>query len=185
MSVDYRELQELQKRMQNFIDHGADELCRDCTNELTARLYRTVVRRTPQYKGSEKYPAPKTVNVKIRGADGKLRKRTFLSAEGVRIKHGGTLKRGWNVSFEGGGVKKNGNTYERVLSNPVYYASYVEYGHRQEPGRFVPQIGRRLKDAWVPGQHFVKKSEQDIQKIAPALIQKKLDEKMKEMLNGS
>lgn len=34
------------------------------------------------------------------------------------------------------------------------HAPHVEYGHRQTPGRYVPAIGKRLKESFVPGQHF-------------------------------
>lgn len=37
---------------------------------------------------------------------------------------------------------ENGNTV--VVGSAVEYAPYVELGHRQEPGRYVPAIGRRL-----------------------------------------
>lgn len=50
----------------------------------------------------------------------------------------------------------------------VYYAPYVEYGHSQQPGRFVPgawaggrfvyqpgaSTGMVLKASWVEGRHF-------------------------------
>ena len=35
------------------------------------------------------------------------------------------------------------------------YAPHVEYGHRQTPGRYVPAIGRRLVNSYVPGQHYL------------------------------
>ena len=59
-------------------------------------------------------------------------------------KTGGTLRRGWVVSR----VKKTGNYYAITVSNSVLYAMYVEYGHRQEPGRYVPAINARLKASW-------------------------------------
>ena len=35
------------------------------------------------------------------------------------------------------------------------YAPHVEFGHRQQPGRYVPAIGKRLKASYVEGQHFL------------------------------
>lgn len=35
------------------------------------------------------------------------------------------------------------------MFNPIEYAQYYEYGHRQTPGRYVPQIGKRLKAQFV------------------------------------
>lgn len=38
------------------------------------------------------------------------------------------------------------------------YARHVEFGHRQQPGRYVPAIGKRLKRSWVPGQAYLKRN---------------------------
>ena len=37
----------------------------------------------------------------------------------------------------------------------VKYAPYVEHGHRQTPGRFVPAIGKRLVRDFVPGKPYL------------------------------
>lgn len=34
------------------------------------------------------------------------------------------------------------------------YAPHVEYGHRQNVGKYVPTLGKRLKAPYVQGQHF-------------------------------
>lgn len=41
-----------------------------------------------------------------------------------------------------------------TIGTSVYYAPYVEFGHSQEPGRYVPAIGKRLVASYVPGKHF-------------------------------
>ena len=41
------------------------------------------------------------------------------------------------------------------VGTPVYYAPYVEFGHHQQPGRFVPAIGKRLVAEYVPGKPFI------------------------------
>ena len=66
--------------------------------------------------------------------------------------------------------------YSVTVTNPVYYASYVEYGHRQTPGRYVPAIGKRLVKNWVEGQHFLKLSEEELREIAPEMLEKLLNE---------
>lgn len=38
------------------------------------------------------------------------------------------------------------------------YAPHVEFGHRQEPGRYVPAIGKQLKASYVEGQYFLKRN---------------------------
>jgi len=182
---------ELQKQIEKLNDklEGAqvEEFNQALAKELAARLLRKVVKRTPigkkptveQLGGAE---AKKTIRVK--GSIGKSK--TFLSREGAILQThwsgyaGGTLRRGWTVRNEN--VTKSGNAYEIEIVNPVSYASYVEYGHRQEPGRFVPAIGRRLKKAWVPGKFMLAKSEKEIQQQAPKAIEKKLKNMLEEVL---
>ena len=43
-----------------------------------------------------------------------------------------------------------------LVGTNVEYAPYVELGHRQQPGRFVPKIKKRLVRAWVPGKPFLR-----------------------------
>lgn len=38
----------------------------------------------------------------------------------------------------------------------VYYAPYVELGHSQQPGRFVPKLKKRLKAAWVNAKPYLR-----------------------------
>ena len=45
---------------------------------------------------------------------------------------------------------------EIVIGTNVEYAAAVELGHRQEVGRYVPAIGKRLVNAHVPGKPFLK-----------------------------
>lgn len=67
-------------------------------------------------------------------------------------KKGGTLQRGWRA----GTPAKRKDQYRGAVYNPTNYAGYVEDGHRQTPGRFVPAIGKRLVKSWVPGQHMLR-----------------------------
>ena len=42
------------------------------------------------------------------------------------------------------------------IGTNVEYAPYVEYGHKQEVGRYVPAIGKRLVKPHVPAKPFLK-----------------------------
>lgn len=116
----------------------------DCAKELAARLLAKVIKRTPTGDYSQ-----------------------LVIPSG---KVGGTLKRGWTASE----VYKDGSYYKVDVTNAVEYASYVEYGHRQEPGRFVPAIGKRLKRSWVKGQFMMTISENELQTIAPKVLEEKI-----------
>ena len=89
----------------------------------------------------------------------------------------GNLQKGWTV----GQIQKMGDTYVIEVINPVNYAQYVEYGHRQEPGRFVPAIGKRLKADWVNGQFMMTISAQEIQNVTPKVLEAKLKKKLGEV----
>ena len=61
-----------------------------------------------------------------------------------------------------------GDTYVIEITNPVEYASYVEYGHRT-----VNHKG------WVQGHFMLTISEQQLQSQAPAILEKKLTNYLK------
>ena len=48
-----------------------------------------------------------------------------------------------------------------VVGTNVSYAPPVELGHHQQPGRYVPAIGKRLKRSWVPGKPFIRPAAED------------------------
>ena len=43
-----------------------------------------------------------------------------------------------------------------LVGTNVEYAPYVELGHHQEVGRYVPAIGKRLVNDWVPPKAFLR-----------------------------
>ena len=49
-----------------------------------------------------------------------------------------------------------GSEQKVVGGTLVNYAPYVELGHHQQPGRYVPKIGKRLVRSWVPGKPFLR-----------------------------
>lgn len=59
------------------------------------------------------------------------------------------------------GNLRNSITHQRegddteLIATAVTYAPYVEIGHHQEPGRYVPAIGKRLVASYVPGKPYM------------------------------
>lgn len=43
-----------------------------------------------------------------------------------------------------------------AIGTDTDYAIYVELGHHQEPGRYVPAIGKRLVASWVAPRPFLR-----------------------------
>ncbi len=153
---DIKGLKELQKQLNKIQQNQIEAFVDACAKELAARLLAKVIKRTPvgQY--------PKSSG-----------------------KKGGTLHRGWTSKTydEAKSGKKAsakayadsltihhyGNTLVIEIVNPVEYASYVEFGHRTANHK-----------GWVPGKFMLTTSEQEIQNIAP----KVLEDKIKKLLGG-
>lgn len=107
--VDYKQLQDLQKKIEKLQKADLHKFCEAVSKELAARLLAKVIKRTPvgQY--------PKSTG-----------------------KVGGTLRRGWTGEKQQNAtayamslpVEQAGDTYTIKIVNPVEYASFVEFGHR-------------------------------------------------------
>lgn len=104
----------------------------------------------------------------------------------------GDLRRGWTGGTEtepmtyiksNKKVTKDGDTYKITLSNGVHYASYVEYGHTQEVGRYVPQIGKRLVNPWVHGQFMARNAVTSTKSQFITIGNKELERFLKEKLD--
>ena len=163
LKFDKKELEKLQKQLEELEKGKArDKFFEDCAKEMAARLLSLVKPKTP-----------------VGVYDDPSRK-------------GGTLRRGWtggkNTDAEAFArslkVEKSGKTYTITVENNVEYAPYVEYGHRQTPGRYVPAIGKRLKEGYVSGKHMLEISEQELEALAPKILQDKLEKFLKGVLNG-
>lgn len=60
--------------------------------------------------------------------------------------------------------------------------AYVEHGHRQTPGRFVPELGKQLKQSWIPGKRMLTIAEQEIQEIALRVLENKIKKFLSECM---
>lgn len=168
------EMKKLQKQL-NKIQQGNIEAFIDaCAKELAARLLAKVIKRTPVGNYS------KEIEV-VAKRDSKHHKKgdTYTKKVNPSGKKGGTLRRGWtsktHEEAESGGkanakayadsltIHHYGNTLVIEIVNPVEYASYVEYGHRTANHK-----------GWVQGRFMLTISEQEIQNIAPKVLESKI-----------
>lgn len=177
-SFSLAEMKKLQKQLNKIQQEQAKAFAEACAKELAARLLAKVIKRTPvgDYSG-DSYVCQTGQTHKGRYVPGKV---------------GGTLRRGWTAGndrnamysalFKGKAVNpkdyvnslpidKQGNEYVVTIINPVEYASYVEYGHRTVNGK-----------GWAPGHFMLTTSEQEIQKIAPGVLQAKIKKFLQECL---
>lgn len=82
----------------------------------------------------------------------------------------GDLRRSWTLT----GPDKKGLKFEMDLANNLEYAEHVEYGHRQEPGRFVPAIGKRLKADFVPGSYMLRDGTRRLEETLGPAVQREV-----------
>lgn len=90
----------------------------------------------------------------------------------------GDLRRSWELK----GPFFSGTDISVELRNSKNYASFVENGHRQTPGRYVPAIGKKLKASWVPGQHFLQKATKQTSNQIPQLITPVMDNILRRLM---
>lgn len=151
------DMKKLQKELNKIRQDQVEAFVDACAKELAARLLAKVIKRTPVGQ----YPASSG-------------------------KKGGTLRRGWtsktheeaasgswksdSVAASKGAayanslqIKHIGNTLVIDIVNPVDYASYVEHGHRTADHK-----------GWVQGRFMLTISEQEIQNIAPKVLETKI-----------
>lgn len=185
MGADTRDLKEFQKKLSKLGQKETEAFCQESLKYLAQRLLEELIKATPTSKNQYQ-------NIDIGNG-----------SEGERVvRNGGTLKRGWfaksreeaqSGSGEPGAadiktlldsivISKFEGGYEIEICNPVEYASYVEFGHRQTPGRYVPAIGKKLVNSWAGGKFFLKISEDELDKVAPRILEERLEKFLKEGL---
>lgn len=81
----------------------------------------------------------------------------------------GELRRSWQRSK----AQKWRGVYQADLFNNKEYAPFVENGHRQEVGRYVPAIGKQLVKPWVEGQHMLRDSVAEAHEAASVYLERK------------
>ena len=173
------DFKELAEKLQEINERKREEFVKSCIKELAARLLRAVIRRTPVGDYSEEVEVTAKRDSKKHKKGEKYKKKVNKNG-----KQGGTLKRGWtatkSVGSEGlnkGGVKAYadsitvhhfGDIYVVNITNPVEYASYVEYGHRLRNGKYYP------------GKFMLTISEQELRRVTPAILESKIKKFLEE-----
>lgn len=66
--------------------------------------------------------------------------------------------------------------YTEAVGTDVKYAPYVELGHNQEPGRYVPAIKKRLVASHVNGKPYLRPAVENHKEEYSRIIQTELSE---------
>ena len=168
IEADLKELDALIEKLENA-GRTPYRFYRDVSHELAARLLELVIMKTP----TGDYP---------------------ISSG----RKGGTLKRGWTAKSHkqaagGSGeptpsqarsfayklpINHKGSIYQITVSNPVEYASYVEFGHRTRRGNGAKTNSGNgnKKRGWVDGKYMLTISEEELKHEQRAIIEEKIEE---------
>ena len=92
----------------------------------------------------------------------------------------GTLRRSWSVTKVG----HSGDAFTVTIGNSKEYASYVETGHRQKVGRYVPAIGKRLVAPWVEGRFMMRDGVKQGMPAAQKLVDIRVQQALEEVFGG-
>lgn len=157
---DFREVQKLSEKLKPLNKNKLHIFIREVSRELAAHLLASAVYRTPVDTGE--------LRAGWTSKSAEEAKKGYWKNPKTYAKH---LP-----------VEKNGNVYTITVINPVKYASYVEYGHRQEVGKYIPAIGKRLKRHWIEGQFFLTKAEMEAERELPIIIEQRISKFLKDTL---
>ena len=174
-SFNANQLRRFQRKLNEIKPEDVSGFIDACAKELAARLLATVIERTLPGDYSREVEVVAKRDSKNHKKGDKYTKRVNPSG-----KVGGTLRRGWTAKTHeeaaGGSGRADAKAYTESLNvnhvgdmvvieiiNPVEYASYVEYGHRT-----------RNHTGWVPGRFMMTISVQEIQNIAPDVLENKV-----------
>lgn len=141
--VDYKELAEFQKKMERLAETMSVDI-EFLAKQTAQMLLAKVIKATPvgRYDGAAYVCESK------------------LSHKGMRKKSGkkgGTLRRAWT-----GNVYRSGNLVAIKIENPMFYAPYVEYGHRTVNG------------GWAEGHFMMTTSVNEVLRDGPAILERKI-----------
>ena len=146
--VDFSEIKGF---LNNLVDSATptyiDEIHRKAVNRIAAVYIGEAIKNTPT-KGVQRKEVVVNGETKVITSDSEH------------------MKRSWKADP----AKKKGHDYIAKVMNTASYASFVNDGHRQHPGQFVPILGKRLVNGWVNGLHMEEKAESKTKRIAKSVL---------------
>lgn len=189
-------LRDFLNKTETFEKVEREEMCKEALGAMAAQYLRVVKQNTPVAGGKRVELTESGYNhinaQEVKGKEFKqstfrnLGGRTKLLKHIVRGRKGKgprymvlTSSEHMRRSWIAGEMTKKGRRFSIPVINTASYASFVNDGHRQKPGRFVPILGRRLVKNWVEGLHMTEKAEADLKKKSPRILQMVVDKHMK------
>lgn len=169
-----------------------DVFFKRCTDALAGDVLRRARKYTPVGEGVFEPVAagakPKRSHYSWKRVDDETTGRTYWKAAKAgkdaklrlrRVRGGGALRLAW---FAEPAALSVYGAKARVI-NPSRYASYVEYGHRQHVGQFVPVLGKRLVRPWVDGRFMLRRAHEETKARAAPYLSRELHHFIRRNLN--
>ena len=178
LELDVSKLKGFADKMEKLGNIDGPRALKEATNQIRIALLTDVRRRTKIGKyGYFEHKLTKS------GKQSKTKK--WVAGRGTKYgwqsgKVGGKLKSGWS-SLSAKRIKGSSSWVAQVY-NPVEYAPYYEYGHRQTVGRFVPAfygVGAKLVKSYVAGKFPLAFATANINKQIPGIVDRTLTNFMK------
>lgn len=72
-------------------------------------------------------------------------------------------------------IKRLPDAWKVEIGSNISYCKPVEEGHKQEVGKYIPAIGKRLKKSFVPGKHMIRDNVDLYQEILNKSIQERIE----------
>lgn len=165
ITFDLKELKAFNKKLETAAKDARQSIAEDCLNVMAAEYVRVAKLNTPV--GGSKDLRVSEGNYKAISKNKRSNVLARKSGKEFRIltpsEH---MRRSWQM----GNVVNKGNEHSISVHNSASYASFVNDGHRQTPGRYVPVLGKRLVNSWVDGLYMAEKAEKSVLKKGNRII---------------
>jgi len=163
-SFDFRQFEQFTKDLERLAKENTNQLFQDAAKELAGRLLTLAIKNTPVGD----YPAES-------GMVGGTLRRGWTSQSHEQAFHDRANKptaKDVQAFLDTLQISYTGDAYIIEVENPADYASYVESGHRTV----------NHKD-WVDGKFMMRESVEELKKIAPKVLERKIGRFLRECLH--
>lgn len=188
VTVDFNGFEDMRRKLEQLNSPQAKQACLGAATKLLAQVYLGEAIKNTPVGGAKQFNVDKKTYKHIRATEVNAKSFTAAKRQGNAAKHIKTGKGGikrymvttasehMRRSWGAGELKRSGKTYAVKVFNSASYASYVNDGHRQKPGRFVPILGKRLVKNYVEGLYITNKAEKKVRKASGKLLSQVISE---------
>lgn len=149
VSFDFSGFEELEERLNRISGEAFLKVKEDAVKELASVYLRNAKENTP------------VLGIQTK----KLANGTVISTDSEH------MRRSWHA----GDLESTKKETKIKVYNGASYAAFVNDGHRQIKGRFVPILGKCLVKGWVEGLYITDKAENAVKRKASAILIRNLE----------